>query len=140
MTDGTDDEQVKPSTFFRAYESKLPKAQKELARKRKGSLNRAKAKLNVAKLPKRIADLPANWLPQLTNRRTAEHELICLEALGIKGMAKTKLAKSVLDAASSKFVKQIDYKTLWRVRPGKSVTASFAAVSYTLLVGRLLKT
>jgi len=37
----------------------------------------------------------------------------CIENLSVKGMAKTKLSKSVLDAAFGEFRRQLEYKSIW---------------------------
>lgn len=125
ITDGINYEHIKPPKYFREYERKLAHAQKALARKQKGSKNRAKAKLEVAKLHKRVANLRKNWLHQLSNRLTNEYDLICLEDLSIKGMARTTLAKSVLDAALGEFVGQLEYKTQWRGKHVQKVSRWF---------------
>jgi putative transposase len=118
ITDGTNYQHVEPPKFFRLLETRLAKAQKALSRKKKGSNNAAKAKRIVAKLNKRIGNLRANWLHQTSNELVNEYDLICLEDLSLKGMAKTNLAKSVLDAALGEFVGQVEYKALWE---GKTV-------------------
>ncbi len=118
ITDGTAYQHIEPPKFFRSLEAKLAKAQKALSRKKKGSNNAAKAKRTVAKLHKRIGNLRANWLHQTSRELVNEYDLICLEDLSIKGMAKTNLAKSVLDASLGEFVRQIEYKALWE---GKTV-------------------
>lgn len=118
MTDGTIYHDVAPPKFFRSLETKLAKAQKKLSRCVKGSNRRAKAKLAVAKLHKRIANLRANWLHQLSSRVVNKYDAVMIEDLNVKGMARGNLGKSLGDAALSAFVKQLEYKAMWR---GKTV-------------------
>lgn len=114
ITDGNTYQHIEAPKFFRQYQQKLAIAQKNLSRKKAGSANRAKAKLKVAKLHQRIVNLRTNFLHQLTNKLANTFDLICLEDLSLRGMARTRLAKSVLDAALGEFVRQLEYKTLWR--------------------------
>lgn len=118
ITDGETYHDVAPPKFFRVYEKRLAKAQKKLSRCVKGSNRRAKAKLAVARLHKRIANLRANWLHQLSNRVANTYDLVCLEDLNVKGMARGNLGKSLGDAAISEFVRQLEYKAAWR---GKAI-------------------
>ena len=101
-------------------------------------MNRAKAKLEVAKLHKRIVNLRANFLHQLTNK-LATFDLICLEDLSLKGMAKTRLAKSVLDAALGEFVRQLEYKTLWRGATTQKIDRFFPSSKLHAVCGMVNK-
>ena len=42
-----------------------------------------------------------------------QHDAICIEDLNVKGLARTKLAKSFVDAAMGEFRRQLEYKCLW---------------------------
>jgi putative transposase len=46
----------------------------------------------------------------------SKYPALCLENLSIEGLAKTKLAKSMLDAAFGETVRQWRYKSLWNNR------------------------
>jgi putative transposase len=99
--------------FYRKSARKLRKAQKALFRCEKGSRNRTKAKLKVAKIHEQIANIRSNHAHQLSHKLVTAHEAICLENLCIVGLARTKLAKSMLDAAFGQFLFQWKYKSLW---------------------------
>jgi putative transposase len=61
----------------------------------------------------RIANLRGNFAHQLTHSLVSKYPALCLENLSIEGLAKTKLAKSMLDAAFGETVRQWKYKSRW---------------------------
>lgn len=109
LSDGTVVENPK---FLRQYAKKLRRAQRQLSRTQKGSRNRAQARLRVARLHERIRNLRNDFSHQLTHR-LMQYPALCLEDLSIIGLAKTKLAKSMLDAAFGETLRQWKYKALW---------------------------
>jgi putative transposase len=57
-----------------------------------------------------------DFVHKVTTDLVGRFDLICIEDLSVKGMARTKLARSVLDAAFGEFRRQLEYKTLWNYR------------------------
>ena len=108
----SDGSEVENPRFLRRYAKKLRLAQRKLSRKAKGSRNRAKARLRVAKVHERIANLRRNFSHQVTHR-LMQYPALCLEHLSILGLSKTKLAKSMLDAAFGEVLRQWKYKSVW---------------------------
>ena len=53
-------------------------------------------------------------IPPDADRST--RDTLCIEDLNIKGLARTKLAKSFSDAALGSFVRMLDYKAEWHYR------------------------
>ena len=104
--------EIENPRFLRQYAQKLRRAQRQLSRKVKGSRNRSKARIRVAKVYERMANLRSNFSHQLTHR-LMQYPALCLENLSILGLARTKLAKSMLDAAFSQVLQQWKYKSLW---------------------------
>jgi len=106
--------------FLRKSEQQLKKAGREVSRKQKGSKNRRKAVKRLARVHERIAAQRKDFAHQESRKIVNRFDLIGLEALNIRGLARTRLAKSIMDAAWGLFLFFLLYKA---IQAGKRAVA-----------------
>lgn len=110
---------IESQKFFRRAERKLRRAQQSLSRKEKGSRNRAKQRIKVAKAHAKVSDTRRDWLHQQSTKLIRENQAIYFEDLAVKGLARTRLAKSVHDASWGTFLRMVQEKA---IRYGRHVS------------------
>jgi len=89
---------------------RLRQAQRALARKHPGSNGRRKARTEVRRCHSNTARQRAEHLHQASSRLVREYDVIAIEALGVKALSRSTLAKDVHDASWSKFISLLTYK------------------------------
>uniref|UniRef100_A0A6H1Z907 Putative transposase n=1 Tax=viral metagenome TaxID=1070528 RepID=A0A6H1Z907_9ZZZZ len=107
LSDGT---RVAAPRALRRHETKLRMLNKQLSRRTRGGANWRKTKVKLGRLHERIADIRKDVTHNLTARLVHDFRWIGIEDLCVKGMARGRLSKSVLDAAMSEVRRQLVYK------------------------------
>ena len=113
VTLSTGEKVVNPKHEKRDRE-RLARAQRELARKQKGSANRAKARLKVARVHARITDRRRDLLHKLSTRIIRENQTVVIEDLTVRNMVRNhSLARAICDASWWQLRRQLEYKADW---------------------------
>lgn len=94
----------------RKTERALRIRQRALARCKRGSGRRRKVKAHLARTHRKIADIRKCHLHAVSAMLVRNYDLIAIEALNVKGLARSMLAKSVHDASWATLVEMLRYK------------------------------
>jgi putative transposase len=130
---------------LRASLGRLARAQRVVARRRKGSKNQQKARIRVAKLHRRVRRQRDHVLHQVSTAYAKSHGTVVVEKLNVRNMSasaagtiespgtnvrqKAGLNRGILDAGWSKLVRLLAYKLAWA--GGRLVQVSAAWSSQT---------
>jgi putative transposase len=94
----------------RRAERALRRANRALARKARGSRGRGKARMAVARCHAKTARARLDYLHRGSTRVVRDYDMIVVEKLNVKGLARGALAKDVHDASWAKFISMLRYK------------------------------
>lgn len=95
---------------YRKAEKRLKRLQRGLSRKKKGSNRRKKAVKRVAKAHLKVSNTRKDFHYKTAKQLLSQGKHVAHEKLNIKGLAKSRLAKSVNDAGWSQFLQILSIK------------------------------
>jgi len=92
----------------------LAHAQRDLARRKKGSRRRNRSRLEVARIQEKIADTRDDHMHKLTLDLVRRFDFIAIEDLHVRGMVQMRsLARSISDVSFGMFRSLLEYKAKW---------------------------
>jgi putative transposase len=99
-----DGQSIKVPQYYRKSQTTLARQQRQLAHKVKGSKNYHSSANKVARLHLHVARQRKEFHYHVAHWLVNSYDLIVFENLNIKGLARTRLAKSILDVAWGAFL------------------------------------
>ncbi len=103
-------EKIDSPRWLRRSARSLRHAQRQVSRRIKGSHNRRKAVNRLRRIHERVAAQRKDFAHQESRKLIDRFDLIAFEKLNIRGLARTRMAKSIKDAAWGIFLYFVMYK------------------------------
>ncbi|MEH1796707.1 MULTISPECIES: RNA-guided endonuclease InsQ/TnpB family protein [unclassified Nostoc] len=106
----SDGSRIAAPKHLRKAERRLKSAQRKVSRRKKGSNRRKKAIQKLGKQHKKVADTRKDFHFKTAKHLLKKYDVVAVEKLNIKGLAKTRLAKSINDAGWGQFISILTVK------------------------------
>jgi putative transposase len=100
----SDNTRIAAPKHLRRAERKLKSSQRKVSRRKKGSNRRKKAIQKLGKQHKKVADTRKDFHFKTAKSLLDRYDVVAVEKLNIKGLARTWLAKSINDAGWGQFL------------------------------------
>jgi putative transposase len=89
---------------------RLRRARRAHSRSRAGSQRRERRRRRIARLEQRAANRRRDFIHKVTTQLVHGHDLICIEDIGVRGLARTKLSRALLEVPFREVRRQLEYK------------------------------
>ena len=106
----SDNTRIAAPKYLRKAERKLKSAQRKVSRRKKGSKRRKKAIKQLGIKHKKVADTRKDFHFKTAKKLLSKYDVIAVEKLNVKGLARTRLSKSIHDAGWSQFINILTFK------------------------------
>ena len=103
-------ETIENPRWFKVAQAKLRRAQRKVARRKKGSTGRRKAVLELQRVHEHVKNQRRDFHHKVARKLVDTYQFIAAEDLNIKGLARGMLSKSVVDAAWDGFFQTLSAK------------------------------
>jgi putative transposase len=107
LSDGTE---IENPRYYQEARAKLRRAQRKVARRKRGGNNRKKAVRDLQRAHAHARNQREDFAHKISRTLVILFGLIVIEKLNVKGIAAGMLARSVNDAGWSSFIKKLTYK------------------------------
>jgi putative transposase len=124
LSDGTF---IENPRYYECGQAELRRAQRRVARRKKGSHRRKKAVILLRKVHQRITNRRNDFLHKQSTRLIQQYGAIAVENLNVKGLAQGILSKQIHDASWSTFFNMLRYKAEWAGRRLVGVDARYTS-------------
>ena len=111
-----DGEKIPPPRFAKKAEKHVRRLNRQRDRRKKDGVNRRRTVARLAKRQRRVRQQRQDFLHKLTRRMVDTYEGFAVEDLNLKGLMKTRLAKSFADASLGELLRMLRYKAEWACR------------------------
>lgn len=135
-----DGQSIEVPQYYRKAQSKLARQQRKLARKTKGSKNYQKQAKKIALTHLHVARQRKEFHYQVAHWLVNSYDLIVFENLNIKGLARTRLAKSILDVAWGAFLQIMQAVAVRRGKHTRGVDPRRTSINCSSCGSRVEKT
>jgi putative transposase len=107
FSDGTE---IQNPRIYQNTQAELGRAQRRVARRKKGSPRRGRAVLLLEKVHQGISNRRSDFLHQHSTAVIRKYGTVKVEGLNVSGMSRGNLAKQILDCSWSEWFRQLRYK------------------------------
>ncbi len=108
----SDNSRIAAPKYLRKAERKLKSAQRKVSRRKKGSNRRKKAINKLGIRHKKVADTRKDFHFKTAKNLLSKYDVVVVEKLNVKGLARTRLAFAIHDVGWSQFINILEFKAV----------------------------